>query len=497
MAYPVVIIGLLSVFLFCFEKFWSQWSWSRAKPRGCRRLGLPKGVLSNIYDEYDYDVRGGFNPRKLSHNDHQEEGSKIRVKALFSYPIKSCAGVEFDTADVIVTGFKYDRLFCFAEDVSFKTNNNSNNKDNGTTTAEQNQGRAEQRQDSNWEFRSMRNGEFSKLALVKPEIWIPDPMAGDYHPELEEVRSGGVMVVSYPRVLPSNFFKRSIIRSAITLGLCPPICSFRVPLTPGAGHNYPSVLVKIWKDRPSAFDYGCHLPDSLHRLLNISPSSNEKGGERPRFTLLRSDPNSTREIYRNAPRKAQLGFQARTGFADAYPIHLLNVASVRDIEQKCAKGISKLTLRRFRANIILEGPAAYDEDMWKKILVRPRQRQQEQKQVTKMTTATTISPSTGTPDEGDGNRDSKGIIIYTVCHTVRCLLPNVDPDTGVRHSSEPNKALKTYRKIDLGDPKNACMGMQCVPGMEEFTLSVGDEVCVLETGEHFYIKMNSPNDPEV
>jgi len=38
-----------------------------------------------------------------------------RVKALYIHPIKSCAGVELDEADVDVEGFTYDRKFAFAE----------------------------------------------------------------------------------------------------------------------------------------------------------------------------------------------------------------------------------------------------------------------------------------------------------------------------------------------------------------------------------------------
>lgn len=71
---------------------------------------------------------------------------------------------------------------------------------------------------------------------------------------------------------------------------------------------------------------------------------------------------------------------------------------------------------------------------------------------------------------------------------MRCLLPNVNPLTGKRHGSEPNRTLKDFRCIDAGDPKNACLGMQMVPAVQESQLQVGDEIQVLETGEHLYIK---------
>jgi hypothetical protein len=37
----------------------------------------------------------------------------------------------------------------------------------------------------------------------------------------------------------------------------------------------------------------------------------------------------SRGIFRNAPRKEDLGFQPNTAFADAYPIHLLSISSHR------------------------------------------------------------------------------------------------------------------------------------------------------------------------
>jgi uncharacterized protein YcbX len=70
----------------------------------------------------------------------------------------------------------------------------------------------------------------------------------------------------------------------------------------------------------------------------------------------------------------------------------------------------------------------------------------------------------------------------------------VDPASGERHEAEPDRTLKAYRRIDDGDRTNACLGMQLVPAMEEFRVCVGDEVVVLERGEHRYIKMLAPGE---
>jgi uncharacterized protein YcbX len=174
---------------------------------------------------------------------------------------------------------------------------------------------------------------------------------------------------------------------------------------------------------------GVHVPQDLKDYLGTSQNS---------FTLFCTDPDHYRAIFRCAPREHELGFQPITGFADAYPLHLLNLASVRDVAQRAAYAIPKLSVRRFRPNIIIEGPPAYEEDAWKRICIG-----------------------------GDsGHSGDDGVEVHTVCRTVRCRLPNVDPDTGDRHGVEPDKTLKSFRCIDPGDMKNACLGMQVVPAVQ-------------------------------
>lgn len=56
---------------------------------------------------------------------------------------------------------------------------------------------------------------------------------------------------------------------------------------------------------------------------------------------------------------------------------------------------------------------------------------------------------------------------------------------------EPDQTLRSYRNIDAGSPKNACLGMQLVPADKFSTLKVGDKLVVLETGDHLYIPFSS------
>jgi uncharacterized protein YcbX len=96
------------------------------------------------------------------------------------------------------------------------------------------------------------------------------------------------------------------------------------------------------------------------------------------------------------------------------------------------------------------GPPAYAEDHWKKVRM--------------------------------------GLSMYHVINRcVRCRLPNIDPDTAIKHDSEPDKTLRSFRCIDPGAPKSACLGMDMVAVEQQGMITVGDVVEVLETGEHRYI----------
>lgn len=441
------------------------WRWQRVAttPKGCRRIGLP-ARQSNLQDEYDKVYSCG---RPEDHIDEDGRPS-WRIKALFVYPIKSCTGVELDVADGVDTGLVYDRQFCFAEQITAR-------KDTDPDSPK-------------WEFKTMRDRRYGLLALVRPEIWVPDPTSPDYSPELEEVRSQGVLVVYYPRIVKGIWSVP--VKIGIALRLCASERSFRLPLLPppldsgnGPGNQdgngqensnlyrncqYPSTRVRIWRDSPYAFDYGRHIPQSLRDFLALGGSS---AAGRPPLSLFRADPAHSRQVFRCAPRKSTLGYQPLTAFADAYPIHMLNLASIRDVAVRCASAIPRLSVRRFRANIIIQGPDAYVEDSWKRIRVVSRDRGSRKSKHC-------LGPSKNNEQpivEVDGKEQEEeedATEIYTSCRTVRCRLPNVDPDTGIRHPVEPDRTLKSFRRIDAGDPNNACMGMQLVPAVQRMYIYI-------------------------
>lgn len=370
---------------------------------------------SNMRDEYD---------EKYSQSKSTSDGSQTRkwtVKALFIHPIKSCAPVELSSADVDAAGFTWDRKFAFAELLKPQTRLDA----------------SEAEKKARWTFRTQRTPGLEKLAHVKPEIWLP---AKENKRPSTNSESTGFLVVRYP-FTPSGIFA-PLSRILLSFGLLAAETSFRVPLNPPQDHQYPVEQVTIWRDSPSWLNYGVHVPASLAAYLGVSNP----------LTLFRVDPKSYREVYRCAPRRDEIGYQSIVGFADAYPVHLLNLSSVHDIGDRIKSAIPRFSAKRFRSNILATGPNAFNEDDWKKIRI--------------------------------GNH-----IFFCACHTVRCRLPNVDPDTAERHPVEPDKVLKSFRCIDDGDPLNACLGLQLVPAESEtFQLKTGDEIEVLERGEHHYMK---------
>ena len=405
--YPLVLIPFISL--------WLRES-RRNKPSklilsGYTKLGLPRLTLSHLLDEHEDKYAVG----------HPAESAPWTIKALFVHPIKSCGAIELANVALDGAGMLWDRKFAFAELLP------SASKQDGS----------EAEQKPKWTFRTLRQPGFEKMAKIRPEIWLRDGMISSKDQNAE---ADGFMIVKFPYI-PSGPLAL-LDRFLLWMDLIDDESAFRVPLVPGRDHKYPVEEVTIWKDSPKWLNYGEYVPASFQSWL---------GAKHP-ITLFRVDPQSYREVFRCAPRKEQVGYQPTVGFADAYPVHLLNLASVRDVAEKVKASLPEFTARRFRSNIVVTGPPKYDEDDWKKIKVGDHQ-------------------------------------MYCACHTIRCRLPNVDPDTAHRHPVEPDKTLKSFRCIDDGDPLNAALGLQLVPAKDKvIELKVGDEIKILGRGEHHYVK---------
>jgi uncharacterized protein YcbX len=441
--YPLCILPVF-LLLWAERKHQKQ---LRSTPRGCKKLGIIG--RSNLSDE------------ELPK--YSKPSEPWRVKALFVYPIKSCAPIELGVADLFSTGLSWDRQFCFAEytiPTIFPP---------GTPDAE--------KKKPHWTFRTLRKPGYEKMVHIRPEVWYPD---ADYIRinRIGDPNLNGALVINYPNIPQGAPLKRLILKTGQFLHLVSRENCFRVPLLPPQNHNYPLESISIWKDIPQGLNYGRHIPADLKAYLQIPDSTP--------FTLFRASPTSYREVYRNAPRhgtgEGQVPYQPIIAFPDAYPIHLLNLASVRDVAERVKQEIPQFTARRFRANIIVAGPEAYDEDDWKRLHIHHDVSKQEQKQKQKPPNA---PAEANTPSPLD---------FHAACHTLRCRLPNVDPAKGSRHPTEPDRTLKSFRCIDRGDDKNAALGLMLVSakagdGEQRMQLRVGDEIEVVERGELVTVKV--------
>ncbi|KAI6785136.1 uncharacterized protein J7T54_006778 [Emericellopsis cladophorae] len=359
-------------------------------------------------------------------------GSKITLRSLWIYPLKSCRGIELAQSRVLPTGLEFDRLFTFAQLRGDETT---------------------------WRFLTQR--EAPLLTNLSVAVWLANSADGS-----------GVIVVKFPWTEKSSRGWRQRIVNALTGGTYEKV--FTLPLDfPSKGDieakAYKFEDVKIWNNVTTALNMIEAVPPELEKYL----------GMRHRLALFRMDPSNRREVFRCAPKKEDVGYQPVVDFHDAvgqriiilgddvntpkYPLHLLSLNSVRDLESKIEDDtFDSLDPRRFRSNMIMSGGKPYEEEQW-------------------------TSVRFGTAADN--------VQFHVSCRTVRCKMPNVDQDNGNRHRNEPDRSLRKFRDVDKGSPKYGCLGMQLCPLFPESrpkrdlesTVHVGMEVVPLSTGDHFYI----------
>ncbi|KAK0627216.1 hypothetical protein B0T14DRAFT_535141 [Immersiella caudata] len=388
----------------------------------------------------------------------KDSAGPAKLRSLWVYPIKSCKGIEVSRSKVLSTGLEFDRLYTFCQLKSpFPVGVN-------TSDAEKSQHK--------WEFITQR--QFPLLATIEVDLFVPDVAKTR---GLEDATGESFIVFRFPWVEKGLFGTFQWLVAKLGRGWhALPEKEVLLPVSFPAqeeidARGYTFEDMSIWRDPVTALNMEAELPRELRLYLGVSN----------RLGIFRIDPARFRPVYRCAPKEYDAGYQPCIGFQDAYPLHLLNLASVRDLETIVAKDeqLQHLDPRRFRANIItnnavstlpVDDAPAYNEETWKAIRFHP------------------VDPSTTT-----GNGDSPRF--HVSCRTVRCKLPNVDQDTGLRHPVEPDRSLRKFRNVDPGAKHNGCLGMQLTPlfdetsesgGMETW-LEVGMGVDVLSTGEHVYI----------
>ena len=154
--------------------------------------------------------------------------------------------------------------------------------------------------------------------------------------------------------------------------------------------NPDPVEVGIWNSRATACDAGDEAANWLSDFMRI------------KVRLVGMNSLFRRPLNENP--------NDETGFADGYPLLIISLASLEDLNQRLEFPVE---MNRFRPNIVIDECRAYDEDKWKRIKI-----------------GDTIFRSAGP--------------------CPRCIMTTVDPELGTRTGKEPLATLSEYRRSDNG-----------------------------------------------
>ncbi|KAK5010588.1 hypothetical protein LTR28_008910 [Elasticomyces elasticus] len=254
---------------------------------GCRRLGLIG--------------RSNFSDLHMK----QEVASAIcKVKALFIYPLTSCAPVELDVAEVEPSGgLRYDRHFTLAQ-----LESKCVEKEPGDMSVS-----------TEWRhyWRSIDQRNFPRLALLTTQVWVPDPSSPSYSPDCEWVQSQGCIVgrFSFKPDWSWNMLDcdaRANNWEILTAIICQrsmnaePCVEFRIPILSTVERaeekHYTGEDVLSSKVRLRATNTVNELPpDILAKLKYFLGVSNP-------LALFRMDQEEQWNAFKNAPRTNEAGY---------------------------------------------------------------------------------------------------------------------------------------------------------------------------------------------
>lgn len=183
-----------------------------------------------------------------------------------------------------------------------------------------------------------------------------------------------------------------------------------------------------------------------------------------------------RPLLKFEPRDGDLEYDGvgETRFADGYPFLLVTEESYNDVKAAVTSALQpnpppeysnigrldpslwegrSLQLERFRPNVVVGGASQpFAEETWRKVLF-----------------------------EGVDGVKKGGMIIVSRCG--RCLLPNVDVETGKADPALPFKVISKYRRVDPDMRSTPCFGVNGAPTRTHGTISVGDLMRVIELND--------------
>ncbi|KAJ6097010.1 hypothetical protein N7486_007756 [Penicillium sp. IBT 16267x] len=379
----------------------------------------------------------------------------VRIKAIYIYPVKSCGPVEVNRALLTKTGFMYDRCFAFAT---------KNGKGNSA---------------SEWRFISQRTKPC--MSQIKTELWLPHK---ESNPRDPLVQAGGCVVMTFrdPDIpswinrLETSFHKQDLSVTPEFSVIAPlhptptQIDEFQIRLKDFGIHH----RVAKGLDMANIPSVAASLP-KLKKFLKIP--------EGQCLTLLKCTPDTLHRTDRNLAPLENIGTPAVHGYTDQQPININSLSTVHAVSVLLPPENQPLNALRYRANIWITGPPAYDEETWKRYRILSKSVNAEPRAM--------VEPK-----------------LSVVCRTSRCIIPNVNLDTGMpdtdipppgkrRGRPQPSTTLVEYRTVENGNKMAlGYIGMHCVPEDQDLKeadaqkaklyIAVGDEIEILERGVHLY-----------
>ncbi|RKF60945.1 putative mosc domain-containing protein [Erysiphe neolycopersici] len=385
------------------------------QPQGCRKMGMK--IETNLSNEFDPRFSEGRPPSV-----EETSAEWWRIKSMWIYPIKSCRGVELNRGTIWAKGMHYDRQFAFAQLKSpFPVKAQSPEKEKA---------------DHKWEIITQK--QYPRLADVRTQMWIPDQSVDSYSPHCEDVESEGVIIISFPWQKPG--WRGTLARWGAAVKGTVPEMQFRVPFNPTTVQvqraGYTREKMSLWNDTIDALNMEIEIPEQLRYYLGIS---NKLG-------LFRTDMSESSVAPREIAQREENEKPPIVGFQDAYPVHLVNLATIRDIESRMVKtqNTPRLSAAKFRANIIITGPEAYHERSWRRVKI--------------------------------------GFYEYDIIDRQSRFKDNeLKEKSHKQYDDKWNRIIHDYRTEEEGP--GLCvdsLGVQMIPLSKETALRVGDEITLLE-----------------
>jgi len=189
----------------------------------------------------------------------------------------------------------------------------------------------------------------------------------------------------------------------------------RVPVLKASPENK-EIDVIVWGEKLKAVDQGNSIALWLSAFLNKE------------VRLVRFSDSFVRPLDINYASKG-----STTKFADGFPYLICNEASINNLTEKVNEMklqkeelqlANPLSILRFRPNIIVEGPNAFEEDFWERVLFVQNRK------------------------NGRQTTEESKVALSIVKPCTRCQIPNLDPDS--KNPTKNNTITEALREYHTG-----------------------------------------------